>query len=744
MSVTRQLTLRRRPGRLLDGLNDGQRRAAQTVAGPVMVLAGAGTGKTTTIVVRTAVLIQAALVPPERILCATFKSDAGRELAERLAARLGDAVAARLSWVGTYHGMGARLLRDRPGVAGLRSGFRIVDEPGAARCVAEALQALAGEAESDPSLGADLRAVVAASLAAPPKEWVELLQARIQALKGAGTRPEDVAAEPLAMLPGGGPEAIAGRVYAAYQARLRQANLADFGDLLLWPTVALRDDETVARRWRGKFLALISDEHQDSSPWQFYFLRLLAGDRTIPGHRNLCVVGDDDQSLYGWRQADPRNILEFTEHYPDAAIIRLEENYRNPPLVLDVANRLIGENRDRMGKTLRVADARGTIAPIQTRIPVLGFRDDAAEAAYIAAAAQESDAAGRSVAVIYRINALSRVIEEAFLRAGVPYELIGQPTFWSRAVVQDILAYARLWLDFDPAPDAPPLEPARWEQLQLAFARVADRPARRIGDVTVAAIRTAAEPDRRHPLAAALALAAGGGLRRDTGDGVAAWAAAFREAGDGRRGDAAALEGLLKAVGYLELIAGEDEDREHLAEVVGQAARHPTIGAWIAETDAMLSRAATVQRDDDGRPRPRLMTGHAAKGLEFDDVFLPGWEEGLLPHQKAIDAGHVEEERRIAYVGLTRARRTVTISHVGRRRGPMEPSCFIDDLPAALIERRLVRPAHPRQLAYAADIAGALGLPPPGSGDADAVSAFIRAHETAFRSAGRQRRAAAS
>jgi DNA helicase-2/ATP-dependent DNA helicase PcrA len=752
------LRLRRRPGDLLDGLNPAQREAASALDGPLLVLAGAGTGKTKCLIQRTALLVTCALVPPRQVMTVTFKTEAAREFRQRLASYLGDEIVGEMPWIGTFHALSLRLLRDRPDVAGLRARFNVADEAQSQRLVAESLKRLAAQVPSDPA-GTDVgkseaRAGLRSALAAPARELVEAVASAIERMKGLGQLPDDVAdfaaADRFHVGEGHFDEAVVSRLaFPLYQEILRETNAADFADLILFPTVAMRRDPALAQRWGSWFRAIQADEWQDTSELQFEWLRLLVGDRSR-GH-NLAVVGDDDQNMYSWRLATPENILGFHRHYPDTRVVRLEENYRNPVEVIEAGVALISRNEQRMSKRLRVADARIVDGrpPSQGKIPVLEFRNDDAEADYIAAEAAAAYAAGRTVAIIYRVNALSRAFEEALMKRGVPYDLRGTTSFWTRGTVQDVLAYARLYAAMPTAGELPETTNAGWQRLAGAFERVADRPARRLGEVTVRAILERARMSNVHPLVAAGTLADEDDLRSDTAQGVRDWLAAFARVGaaipagnlgtegaraPGREPPATTtvLLSILAECGYAALIEGEAEDRDHALEVAHYAGRFADLRAFVAAVDHMLQRAAEVKLAADGRAVPVLSTGHSAKGLEFQCVFLPGWENGLFPHQKSVDAGGLEEERRIAFVKLTRTQLRAVVSHTRYRRGAMEPSPFLDELPDHVVERRTVRAAPRRQLDYAANIASRLGLGAPHGCDADAVSDFIRAHEHRF------------
>ena len=623
---------------LLRGLNPQQREAVLTTEGPVLILAGAGSGKTRVITHRVAHLILDKGVPQDAILAVTFTNKAAGEMKARTEALLGGGSLG--AWISTFHSFCVRLLRREALAAGLKPGFLIYDDDDQLALVREALRAL--------DLSEKLH---------PPRR----ILSRISARKNSGRDPE-------ADFTGSFAESTFARVAERYRQSLEAAGALDFDDLLLRSVALLEGDPGARERWQRRFRYLLVDEYQDTNKAQYDLVRLLAG----PGG-NVTVVGDEDQSIYSWRGAEISNILDFEHDFPGARVLRLEENYRSTQAILDAASALVAHNRRRKGKTLRATKAAGH--------PVALYQasDEFDEASFVVGEIAERRE-GRS-AVLFRMNAQSRLFEEQLLQRRIAYVVVGGVGFYERKEVKDILAYLRLVANPEDA---------------VAFRRVLNVPPRGIGSRTVEELeRVAAE--RQVSLAAALDALVDEAL-------VPARASQpllrFREMLQGFREDAARLDlkGLLERIlagtGYSAVLAGEDtlesQDRlENLAELLSAAADYeaaeeaPTLAGFL-DRAALLTDADQVK----GEAPVVLMTLHSAKGLEFDRVFLVGLEEGLVPHSRSLEKTEsLEEERRLCYVGMTRAMERLTLTWAASRaifgqRRLSEKSRFLEEIPA--------------------------------------------------------------
>jgi DNA helicase II / ATP-dependent DNA helicase PcrA len=633
---------------VLNGLTVDQATAA-ALSGAVLVLAGAGTGKTKTLTAGVAHRIAARGIPASRILAVTFTNKAAAEMLSRIRATLGDRAAP--GWVGTFHGLGARQLRNEPEVADLRPGFDIVDADDSRRIIKRAMKGMnLNAADDDVSIGRDP---------------LKLMYNRISGFKDALVIPSEVAshvAKTIAEANNAGLPVdphhlrMAARVYVEYQRVLRDANAADFGDLLLWPVHAMRANRDYLSRWAGRFDAVLADEYQDVNQAQYSWLRLLASP-----HRELFAVGDDDQSIYSWRGADIRYIRRFAHDFPNATQVRLEENFRSTGHILAGANAVIAQDRGRLGKTLY------TRKPSGDPIEVVRFRNAEAEAIGIVAEIQRRHAEGASwqdMAILYRSNSLSRGFEESLMRGRIPYVLVGDVGFYQRAEVKDSLALLRL----SATPDSP--------QGDEAFRRIINVPPRGFGPKAIDALEQEAAW-RQVSLLQALETAELPPKARGAG---LAFADAMRGVGRDRAATVAdQISLLLDATGYRGMLreskAETTEDKlENIQELIGLAGGFHTARELLDH--ATLS---TSGPQDESADRVRLMTMHKGKGLEFPHVFLPAWEAGTFPP----DYGDISEERRLAHVAITRGMRRVTITHCEFRRGYTSPSSFIEDLPAA-------------------------------------------------------------
>jgi DNA helicase-2/ATP-dependent DNA helicase PcrA len=625
---------------LLAGLTVDQATAA-SLTGAVLVLAGAGTGKTKTLTAGVAHRIAARGIPASRILAVTFTNKAAAEMLSRIRAGLGDGSAP--GWIGTFHGLGARQLRVEPEVADLRPGFDIIDADDARRMTKRVMKGMnLNGADDDVSLGRDPLKSMCNRISAfkdalvVPSEAAAYVEAQIARTKGADLRVDQYHLR------------MAARVYVEYQRVLRDANAADFGDLLLWPVRAMQANRDYLNRWAGRFDAVLADEYQDVNQAQYSWLRMLAA-----GHGELFAVGDDDQAVYSWRGADIRYIRLFNKDFPKATQVRLEENFRSTGHILSGANAVIAQDRGRLGKTLY------TRKPSGDPIEVVGFRNAEAEALGIAGEIQRQD-----MAILYRSNALSRGFEESLMRGRIPYVLVGDVGFYQRAEIKDTLALLRL----SATPDS--------VQGDEAFRRVINVPARGFGPKALDAIEHEAA-FRPVSLLQALETAELPPKARSAG---LAFADAVRGVGRDRAATVAdQISLLLDATGYRAMLreskAETTEDKlENIQELIGLAGTFHTARELLDH--AALS---TSGPQDENADRVRLMTMHKAKGLEFPHVFLPAWEAGTFPP----DYGDISEERRLGYVAVTRGMRRVTITHCEFRRGYTCPSSFIDDLPAA-------------------------------------------------------------
>lgn len=628
----------------LHALNDEQRQAATLPVGPTLVIAGAGSGKTRLLVARIVQLIDGSGASPQRILAITFARKTAVEMRERLAAALG-ADAGSIG-VSTMHAAALAMLRRHPDMAGLRRGFRVANEARSRALVAELL---AGG--GDPV----------------PDELLNPVVSALARLKDDGLQPEDGAIEGWVAARGADQvtpsELAALGLYGRYQQRLRAAGEADYGDLMLWPTLAMEADERRRQALAGGFDHILVDEYQDTSALQDRWLTALAR-----GHRSLWCVADDDQTIYAWRGAEVDNVLAFKARWPGAAVARLSVNYRSTPTIVAASNALIAHNGRRLAKERRAA-AETPGEPIKVVAAPTVEREASWHAEQLARYLDADPA--RSAFVLYRANFLSRGIEEALIERGLGFAVVGDVAFYRRREVLDALAYLRLVTDRrDPE----------------AFARVANVPARGLGDRARA--RIVAEAGQAGDLLEAAARIASSGMLDRRGcagaqqlaDLAAGWT---RSDASPRLGDR--LFGLLLDAGYLDLLGrdpdGRGADRRANVEELARVATLARTAAALFER-AERGAAAVDERE---QARLTLMTIHAAKGLEADAVHLVGWQEGILPSRQALerearqDQGAIEEERRLAYVALTRARSIAVISHC--REGTQPRSRFIAEIP---------------------------------------------------------------
>jgi DNA helicase-2/ATP-dependent DNA helicase PcrA len=647
------------PESYLADLNPAQREAVLTTEGPVLVVAGAGSGKTRVLTHRVAHLLAAHGVKPNEILAITFTNKAAGEMRERVERQLGPV--ARAIWLMTFHSACGRILRREAERIGYRSNFTIYDSADQVRLVKACLE----ELERD------------------PKRFVPRgIHAQISNAKNQLVGPHEYAARVASFY-----DQTVADAYALYQRRMFGSNAVDFDDLLMLTVDVLQRFPEAREKWSKSFRYIMVDEYQDTNHAQYVLLKLLS-----EAHMNLMVVGDPDQSIYSFRSADINNILDFEHDFPNAKVIPLEQNYRSTNAILSAANEVISHNRERKEKTLWSDLGEGE--PVH----VVESEDEHAEARFVAAeiaALIEGGYSSREIAVVYRTNAQSRVLEDVLVRQGVAYQVIGGPKFYERAEIKDLVAYLQV---IDNPYDA------------VSLMRIANRPRRGIGDTSIARLVTYADGQgislweaTAHAEEAGLAAASARAVRgfRDAMQSLMATATDTTVA--------ALVEAVLDRTGYLEALDAERtiEARgriENLEELVGvareydQTAGEPSLSGFLQEISLYSDQDALRDPGDGDGGQVTLMTLHTAKGLEFRAVFMIGMEEGVFPHMRSIEENNLEEERRLCYVGMTRAKERLTMTHAMRRNlfGRSEanlPSRFLDELPELAVERERLRPA---------------------------------------------------
>ncbi|WP_316181750.1 ATP-dependent helicase [Bradyrhizobium sp. SZCCHNRI1009] len=681
--------------RYLAGLNPEQREAVETLDGPVLVLAGAGTGKTRVLTTRIAHILSQGRARPSEILSVTFTNKAAREMKTRLAEMLGQAVEG-MPWLGTFHSISGRILRSHAELVQLKSNFTVLDVDDQIRLLKQLLQA---ENIDD-------------------KRWpARMLAGLIDGWKNRGLAPSQVPSGEAAVFANG----KGGKLYASYQERLKILNAADFGDLLLESIRLFRENPDVLRQYQSRFKFILVDEYQDTNVAQYLWLRLLSqapsssnsslpgstrqsitsseedgspgldaprrpgdDDRSVaapssaPALKNICCVGDDDQSIYGWRGAEVDNILRFEHDFPGAKVIRLERNYRSTGHILAAASHLITHNEGRLGKTLHTEDVEGE------KVTVTGAWDSEEEARGIGEEIEELQRKGEhlnDIAILVRASYQMREFEDRFVTLGLPYRVIGGPRFYERAEIRDALAYLRVINS--PADD-------------LAFERIVNVPKRGLGDATVQMLHDHARKRRIPLFEAARAVVETDELKPKARGSLRGLILQFERWRAQREvtPHTELAEIVLDESGYTEMW---QKDRsadaagrlDNLKELVRSMEEFENLHGFLEHISLVMDREGAADEE-----AVSLMTLHSAKGLEFDNVFLPGWEEGLFPSQRTLDeqgrAG-LEEERRLAHVGLTRARRRAKIYFATNRRihgtwTTTIPSRFLDELPAASVE----------------------------------------------------------
>jgi len=719
----------------LADLNPEQREAVETLDGPVLVLAGAGTGKTRVLTTRIAHILNLGRAHPGQILAVTFTNKAAREMKERVGQMVGQIVEG-MPWLGTFHSIGVKILRRHAELVGLKNNFTILDVDDQIRLIKMIL-----EAEK-----------------LDEKRWpARVLAMLIDGWKNRGLTPEQVPSGEAASFANGKGK----KLYIAYQERLKTLNAADFGDLLLENIRLFRQNTDVLRNFQGRFKFILVDEYQDTNVAQYLWLKLLAqtsgpntaitpsspgpaesanaGDprladlqedvgTAIPSHndsesparpvvrapKNICCVGDDDQSIYGWRGAEVDNILRFEHDFPGAKVIRLERNYRSTGHILAAASHLIAHNEGRLGKTLRTEDELGE------KVQVTGAWDSEEEARAIGEEIEQLQRAARErgedhpldeIAILVRASFQMREFEDRFIQLGLPYRVIGGPRFYERAEIRDALAYLRVIAQ--PADD-------------LAFERIVNVPKRGLGDATLQMLHDYARKKRIPLTEAASQLSATDEMKPKPRQALRDLMVAF----DGWRLRKDSMphtelaEIVLDESGYTDMW---QKDRsadaagrlENLKELVRSMEEFENLQGFLEHISLVMDREGA-----EAEQAVNIMTLHSAKGLEFDCVFLPGWEEGLFPHQRSLDesgrAG-LEEERRLAHVGLTRARKLAKIYFATNRRihgmwTSTVPSRFLDELPEAHVEVK--------------EAAGGFGMSGYGASRFDEINAFGSSYTT--------------
>ncbi|MCB5197614.1 UvrD-helicase domain-containing protein [Loktanella sp. TSTF-M6] len=637
----------------LDGLNPAQRAAVEALDGPVLMLAGAGTGKTRALTARIAHLLHTGTARPNEILAVTFTNKAAREMKNRVGRLMGETVEG-MPWLGTFHAICVKQLRRHAELVGLKSNFTILD--------------------TDDQLRLLKQLIVAGGI--DEKRWPpRMLAGIIDGWKNKAYGPDKVPLAEAAAFDHKGVE-----LYAAYQARLKDLNACDFGDLLLHMVTIFQTHEDILRQYQRWFRYILVDEYQDTNVAQYLWLRLLAS-----AHKNICCVGDDDQSIYGWRGAEVGNILRFETDFPGATVVKLEQNYRSTPHILAAASGVIASNKGRLGKTLF------TDAEDGEKVRLIGHWDGEEEARWIG---EEIEALQRGTrgqdpvgldnqAILVRASHQMRAFEDRFLTIGLPYRVIGGPRFYERLEIRDAMAYFRLAVS---------------QEDDLAFERIVNTPKRGLGDKAVQTIQRAARTNGVSLVEGARIvvqgkLLGGKGLR-ELGvlvDGLDRWHAQVRQESDTHQELA---EMILDESGYTGMWQNDKTPEapgrlENLKELVKALDNFENLQGFLEHVALIMDN----ETEQDGE-KVSIMTLHAAKGLEFPAVFLPGWEDGLFPSQRSMDESGLkglEEERRLAYVGITRAEEICTISFAANRRvyGQWQsalPSRFIDELPEDHVE----------------------------------------------------------
>jgi len=637
----------------MDGLNPAQREAVEKLDGPVLMLAGAGTGKTKALTTRIAHLLATGAARPNEVLAVTFTNKAAREMKTRIGGMMGEAVEG-MPWLGTFHAVCVKLLRRHAELAGLKSNFTILD--------------------TDDQIRLMKQLIAAANI--DDKRWpARMLSGIIDGWKNKAITPETIPAADAGAFDHKGPE-----LYAAYQRRLLELNAVDFGDILLHMVVIFQKHPDVLAQYQRWFRYILVDEYQDTNVAQYMWLRLLAAD-----HKNICCVGDDDQSIYGWRGAEVGNILRFEKDFPGAHVVRLEENYRSTGHILAAASGVISANKGRLGKTLFTSGEDGE------KVRLIGHWDGEEEARWIGEEIEAMQRGTRgmapmgleNMAILVRASHQMRAFEDRFLTIGLPYRVIGGPRFYERMEIRDAMAYFRLAV----SPDD-----------DLAFERIVNTPKRGLGDKAVQTIQRTARSNGVSLVEGARLvcqgkLLGGKGLKELTVlvAAIDRWHGQVRAEADTH---VELAEMILDESGYTGFWQNDKTPEapgrlENLKELVKALENFENLQGFLEHVSLIMDN----EQEEQGE-KVSIMTLHAAKGLEFPAVFLPGWEDGLFPSQRSMDESGVkglEEERRLAYVGITRAEEICTVSFAANRRvyGQWQsqmPSRFIDEFPPDHVE----------------------------------------------------------
>ncbi len=634
----------------LDILNPEQRQAVETTEGPLLVLSGAGTGKTKVLTTRLAYILSKHLAAPWECLVVTFTNRAAKEMKERVFNMIGD-VASNV-WLGTFHSICVKILRNHAELVGLHSNFTILGEDDQKRLIKQVCEANAIDTKKY-----------------PPQSVLE----KISLWKDKGLSVEKIGSD--------FKENILTKIYKLYQSRLVELNCVDFGDIILYTLQILMSHTDIAAKYQSRFKYIMVDEYQDTNISQYLLIRLLSQQ-----HRNLCCVGDDDQSIYSWRGAEIENILRFSKDFQDAKIIRLERNYRSTAHILAAASALISHNSSRLGKNLKVAENSPAQKVDNAKIKIVSTYSGDDEASFVADEIANAHHDGYNyddMAVLVRTAAQTRAFEEKFISEAIPYQVIGGLKFYERAEIRDALAYFRVILQPDD---------------DLALERIINKPARGIGAKTIEKFQNEAQASHTSIYRAIETLLQTDSIKGKTKaalqqlmDNFAQWRKSYKALPPD---DLASS--VLEDSGYYDMLKndtsaeapGRIENLKELVNVMSDSENYPDLEAFMEHVSLVMDNDG-----DEDDNKVKLITLHSAKGLEFDVVFLPGWEENLFPHQRALDEGEqaLEEERRLAYVAITRAKHRLFISMAHNRRvyGQWQnnlPSRFIDELPKEHIE----------------------------------------------------------
>ncbi len=634
----------------LNMLNPEQRQAVETTEGPLLVLSGAGTGKTKVLTTRLAYILSKHLANPWECLVVTFTNRAAKEMKERVFDLIGEAASS--VWLGTFHSICVKILRNHAEMVDLHSNFTILGDDDQKRLLKQIMEIN----------GIDDKKY-------PPQSVLE----KISLWKDKGWTVDKISAD--------FKENTVTKLYKLYQTRLKELNCVDFGDIILYSLQILMSDNEILSKYQNRFRYIMVDEYQDTNVSQYLLIRLLS-----QKHRNLCCVGDDDQSIYSWRGAEIENILRFSKDFKDAKTIRLERNYRSTQHILSAASAIIANNSGRLGKTLKVAENSPAQQVDNTKIKVVANYNGDAEANFVAeeiSNALRSDYNYSDIAVLVRTAAQTRAFEEKFISEAIPYQVIGGLKFYERAEIRDALAYFRVILQ--PNDD-------------LALERIINKPARGIGAKSIEKFQNEARAHHISLYAAIEKLLAEGVISGKSKTSLQNLINNFKE----WRHAVQALppddiaSSVLEDSGYFEMLKndssaeapGRIDNLKELINVISDSENYPDLPAFMEHVSLVMDND-----NDHNENRVRLITLHSAKGLEFDIVFLPGWEENLFPHQRSLDEGAeaLEEERRLAYVAITRAKHRLFISMAHNRKiyGQWQnnlPSRFIDELPKEHIE----------------------------------------------------------